>query len=47
MAKPSRYELKARDGTLSERIAKRSKLYTQPRVATIARASELLGVPRR
>ena len=44
MAKGSRYELTAADGTPAERIAKRSKLYAQPRVVTIARASELLDI---
>jgi hypothetical protein len=39
-----RYELTAADGRPSERIAKRAKLYAQPRVATLARASELLGI---
>jgi hypothetical protein len=42
---PRRYELTAADGTPAERIAKRAKLYAQPRVATLDRAAELLGVP--
>jgi hypothetical protein len=45
MSGPRRYELTAADGTPAERIRKRAKLYAQPRVATITRASELLGIP--
>jgi hypothetical protein len=45
MAEGSRYELTADDGTPSERIAKRAKLYSQPRVSTLDRAAELLGIP--
>jgi hypothetical protein len=45
MAEGSRYELTADDGTPSERIAKRAKLYAQPRVSTLDRAAELLGIP--
>jgi hypothetical protein len=44
MATRSRYELTASDGTPSERIAKRSKLYAQPRVATVEHAAQLLGL---
>ena len=39
-----RYELSAADGSPSEREGIRRKLYGQPRVATIDKASELLGI---
>jgi hypothetical protein len=45
MSGPPRYELSAADGSPSQRIAKRAKPYAQPRVATVQRASELLGIP--
>jgi hypothetical protein len=44
MSGQRRYELTAADGRPSEREAKRRKLYAQPRVATLDRASELLGI---
>jgi hypothetical protein len=45
MTRQQRYELTASDGTPSERIAKRAKLYSQPMVSTLDRAVELLGIP--
>jgi hypothetical protein len=45
MPKNRRYDLTASDGTPSERIAKRAKLYAQPRVATLDRAAEMLDIP--
>lgn len=44
MPRHRRYELSAADGTPSEREGIRRKLYAQPRVATIGRAAELLGI---